>query len=675
MLGLFLLFSLLGISGIALESRLPFNDLPRRLVIVLTTMAAQLLLAIQALSLAVQLTAVNLLLANLLFTVVVVVITQQWESNPARQPWQLLLKRAAGQAGALRSPITWAMVIIAFVAVTLHCVLGAFVIPFGDSYHFEMPAFWMQHRTIAPFPASNPRLVTVSFLAEALSLPGYLFSRTPMLFAVLTCVAALFTLMIIFSLARRTGASTAAAGAAAALTTGYSIFLPECRDSHAAVCLSGMWFGASLLFLISCHKSEEIGASLGSAGVCFFMACGAKNSTALLAPVIGVLAMLMLGRSILTWRATLAGLAAVMLGLLASGVAWNYVQNKSWFGDPRGPEFLRGHLAADFQPRSVYTRFCRGGVLLVGDAIWIPRSWQPKYGALGKSAVRWLGGRDVIRDDGPPSSFAGIATGCHFSEASITPRKGLGLAGLIFFLPGLMLAGWRCARADGDPRERRNVCGLLFVTIGVFLLSHTFLRWQAVGLLRLVPAFWVAGAPLAALVLEAKFSRTLALVILGMSVAALSFYCIGTAARRLDAVLPLPGWVVRLQNAHQQTVQIELPGQPRESLLVKEDYTRREIYERMWRELPQPTVVGMVGNYDSEFYYLFGCGFVNRVVSLRDTRVPDALLAPPADLQILVLADDTAECEAWARARHFEPVLQVYDGDRCVFGAFKKQTP
>ena len=670
---LLLLLSLTAISAISIESRFPFNDFPRRLITIVTVMAAQLFLGIQMLSFAGQLTGATLLLCNLLLTVITFLMVPPWRPHASRHSWRQLCVATASLARSIHCPVTWIMLVIAFASITLHCVIGAFVIPFGDSYHFEMPAFWMQHRTIAPFPTSNPRLVAVSFLAEALCLPGYLYLQTPVLFAVFTYVAALLSVMVVFALARRAGASTAAAAAAAALTAGYPIFMNECRNAHAAAILAGMWFGACLLFLFSCRRSDSVRINLGGAVICFCMACGTKNSTVLLAPVAVMLAMLMLGRSVCSRRAIQSVLVAAMLGLPASGMLWNYGQNQSWFGNIRGPEFLREHLSSDFHPRSMYTRLCRGLVLLAGDTIWIPRSWQSTYSAGGKAAVRWMGGIDVIRDDVPASSSAGLTTGCHFSEESITPRKGLGLAGLFFFLPGLVLAVRRCARDGRTDGYRWNTVGLLSATVGVFLLSHVFLRWQAIGLLRLVPAFLVVGAPLAALALETKTSRLLALATLGVSVAALSVFCLGTAARRLDSRMPLPGWILRLQNSHEQPLRIEWPNRPVESLLVKENYTRREVYERIWRELPQPAVVGLIGDYDSEFYPLFGCGFANRVVSLRDTRSPEALLDPPVELQVIMLADYTETRVAWVLEREYELICRVYDGNFCVLAVFRKR--
>lgn len=68
-----------------------------------------------------------------------------------------------------------------------------------------------QNPSVLPFVVENPRIVSTSFLSEGLSLPGYLYLRSPATIAVVTLVAALGCVGFVFVMARRLGRSVAAA--------------------------------------------------------------------------------------------------------------------------------------------------------------------------------------------------------------------------------------------------------------------------------------------------------------------------------------------------------------------------------------------------------------------------------------------------------------------------------
>ena len=93
------------------------------------------------------------------------------------------------------------------------------------------------------------------------------------------------------------------------------------------------------------------------------------------------------------------------------------------------------------------------------------------------------------------------------TDMATTPRKGLGLMGLVVFLPGLFVAGAKAFGAlsgvTGPPAAAREstrfvVCLLLGMSVSAFLAVHVVLRFQSVGVLRLMLPCVVSGAPLAA---------------------------------------------------------------------------------------------------------------------------------------------------------------------------------
>ena len=182
---------------------------------------------------------------------------------------------------------------------------------------------------------------------------------------------------------------------------------------------------------------------------------------------------------------------------------------------------MQGHLSGDFGFRAVWTRQCRDVVLMAFDTIWIPKSAQETYAAVCEKAVEALGGQNKIAEDDDGFS--------NFNAKERKPLKGCGLVGIAFLFPGMVIAMGRCL---GIRRFSRNGTGstrlatglLLLFVMGSFVISHAVLRWQRVGLLRLLPAFSILAAPLCALVLEKKWPRVAALGVLLLSTGLLLTY-------------------------------------------------------------------------------------------------------------------------------------------------------
>src|SRR5262249_40305469 len=152
-------------------------------------------------------------------------------------------------------------------------------------------------------------------------------------------------------------------------------------------------------------------------------------------------------------------------------------------------------------------------VLIAYDTIWLPRIARSKYASLCEATVKALGGKKELAEDDEYY---------YFKDKAIVPSKGLGLLGIAFFLPGVMLACARCFRGGSfghffESGPRFNMTLLVLMTIGSFFICHLVLRWQSIGMLRLMFPFVVAGAPLAALLLEKRCLRLPAVVLLVIS--------------------------------------------------------------------------------------------------------------------------------------------------------------
>ncbi len=704
MFGLLSIYLVCGISGLCVERLLRSNSLLKRIILIFAVAAAQLNLAIQLLSLFQSLTGPRLLLANLILTAMVAGTLGRRKPAPGRAPWKELLMRARTDLLlVLKQPLVALLTIVALAFFFLGCVTGFLMLPLGDTYHFEMPLFWIQHQSLLPFPVHNPRLVALSFLSEALGLPGFLYAKSPVMPAILTFIGGLLTLWIVFSLARRIGAGVSAALCAAMIATGYTRFAMELLAAGADALFAGAFFGASILFLMDARSRAETQAGrngeLMASLFCFVMACGAKNSTILLAPFFAsALVLVLFGRAVrqnaepTQTPAPRFGLAPLLLclaltgfaGLLCSGVAWNYTANKLWFGNSRGPQIINETVSRDFHPRAIWTRLCRGTVLLIYDTVWVPGSACSAYASLCQKTVSLLGGQAELAEDNIYYSFR---------PTTRTARKGAGLLGLTFFLPGVAWALLRCLRpgqacatrldslAESDPHSvpntRFNLALLVILTLGSFLMCHLVLRWQPIGMLRLMFPFLIVGAPLASLLLEPRWAKVAALVLLLVSAAMFLTLWFGNVSRRLGwQDHPAARVIARLQNYHRMPVQYKWRDQPPCDFFAEEDYTYREIYERFLAGINQPCHLGIVGFMNAECAWLFGSRFQNRVIPLVDARTFEAINDPPEDLDFVVAVDKFSEIGPWAERHGFKPIFEASSaGNKLLLGFEKVRKP
>ena len=636
--------------------------------------AGQLMISIQLLSFSKWLTGSGLIAANLLLTGAACGTLWRRGLPDGRVSWLVLFRRLqTGVFTLWKHPAAMALVAVSLGIALAACLVGLAMAPYGDSYHVEMPLFWIQHQSILPFPVHNPRILSLSFLSEALSLPGFMYARWVGMPALFMLFGWLLNLWVVFALARRIGASFAAAAAASAIISGYTLFAMEALTAIPSCFLAGAWFGASLVFLMDARGCDTLTKNqtteLGCSVFCFVMACGAKNTTTLLAPLYLTALLLSFSRSfrqggiaVRPGKVVMVLASCAVAGLLCSGVAWNYSANRFWFGSSRGPASISETVSKDYHPRAIWTRLCRGGVLLAYDTIWLPKSARASYVTLCEGTVRILGGQQRLSEDDDYYSF---------QPETLTTRKGLGLIGMAFFLPGVGVAAYRCCFRRSTVPAWYDTALLVIMTAGSFALCHMILRWQGIGVLRLMYPFAIAGAPLASLLLEKRWLRGIALTLLVVSSAMFSTFWLGNVSRKQGwHGQGFSKWIARLQNSHVQPVQIQWDAKPGRELAMQEDYTYRELYEELLTGMRQPGTVGLIGHMNAECNFLFGRQFQNRVVPLVDSRASDRIIEPAEDLDYLVAVDKFSEAGRWAEAHGFRQIFKVSNAGRDMLVAF-----
>lgn len=666
---LVLLYLFLLGSGVRIVSRLPLAVRLERWLMTLAFGTAQQLLSIQLLSLFHLLTDDWLFWLNAALTGAVFLATR---SRPATS-----LVHAPAPAGQISVfvrayPLEALMLALAVVSVIASAVTGGLIYPFTDIYHYTTPLFWKQHASILPFPAYDPRLIGIVFGSEGVCFPSFLYLRSGAACAWVSGLAGLMSIWIVFAVARQLGASTPAAACAGALLAGLGPVSVSLFGAMADMLLPGMWFGGSVYFLLASRGGERGEIQLlpfGCAILCLTLACGTKNIVLLQVPSWLAVAAFWHGRRLFAWKALGVMTVWGLLGLVVSGVVWSYGSNLKWFGSIKGGKELQETVSTEMRPRAIWTRVVRGTVMTALDVIWVPQRFGESYSNVCVKAVQLFGGLERLDED--QSFFS-------FTEDGPRPGRALGPLGIAFFMPGIV-AGlslrFRRKDAAADANRRFPAAGAMaLLTAGSFLTCYVVLRWQSIGMSRMMVSCVMAGMPLTALLLEKRPAKLLALVLLTASLGMYGISGSGRAVRRLD--LAERSWVAariaRLQRDHFVQVDYRWQDGAAGSLRVREDYTRREFYQLLFSRLREPAVVGLIGSFNAEGFYAFGPAHSNRVVSLVDSRAPNLQIKPPPQVEFIVAELE----EIWGldaeALRDFDLWLEVTRAGKAVFAVFRR---
>jgi len=251
--------------------------------------------------------------------------------------------------------------------------------------------------------------------------------------------------------------------------------------------------------------------------------------------------------------------------------------------------------------------------------------------------------------------------------------------GPIVFWPavaGALIGFFRRSPTVQTGRRLFPACvALAVLTLGSFLTCYIVLRWQSIGPTRMMISCLVPGAPLVALMLGRTWVRLTAFALLTGCIVVYSISGLGVAVRRLDLKdrFWLAAKISRLQNEHSASVDYRWQDGPAGVLLLREDYSEREVYQLLFSRIPQPAVIGLVGSFWTESFNLFGAGFSNKVVCLTDSRHPEQLLRPTADVEFIVVDKRELRDSEVSQFEGFDPWFEARIATRPLVIAFKKR--
>lgn len=668
------LYALVLFSGTVLASDLELRGALGKLLMAITFASAQLLLSIQVLSLFRHLNGPALLLLNAAFSVLIgtVVLTRRRVRlisefrQFATYPGELLRLISKHPRESITLAVTFAIVV-------WFVVLAFAMFPMADTYHLAMPIFWKQHATILPYPVANPRLTSVVFASEALCFPSQLYLNTDVMIPALSGAVILLIIWILIALAVRVGASLRAAICAGVTLMGYgSAAIYPLTGGAPDMLIVGMWFAASLYFLLESRSSGAVDSTtLGCSVLCLLMACGTKTVVVLQLPAYALASVLLLGRELARWRVVRTIVLWGAAGLICSSVLWSYTSNLLWFGTFRGHVVLSETASTDMRPASVWTRIGRGSITSLLDPVWLPGSYLPAYTGTIRTLVRWTGAQAELPED---------QTYYAFSDESLRPGKGMGLVGLFVLVPGLIVGTILCFRRPSHCAEnvnrRKAVLALLVVLSGSILTFYAVLRWQQVGLTRMMLPILVAGIPLCGLLLDNRRWRVISLALVLLSVALYSVYGIAMAARRIQIspTSKLAQALSRIQRDRSIQAEYQWQGEAPGILNIRESYTLREVYQFFLSRVPAPASIGVIGDTNTEEYFLFGKGLPNKLIPLVDCRTPGRLLPVPEYVDYIVVQDYDIDGVVLRNYPGFELWLRVQQESKTILAGLRRRS-
>jgi hypothetical protein len=239
----------------------------------------------------------------------------------------------AGAAATVRSvaldPVTGGLLafLILLLSYELILALGAPANNWDSlTYHLPRAVAWMQHGGIYEIPnVPSSNFNEFPPLAEQQILYGFVATSSGALFALPQYLAELAVLTAVYGTSRRLGFPARAATAAAVLFATFSFVALQATTAQNDL------FAASFPVVAACLLLGEQGLELVAAGTSAGMGLGAKPTTALVLPVLVLLAFLR-GR-----RRALLALAGGVAGFVAVGM-WSYVLNLVHTGHLAGRE-------------------------------------------------------------------------------------------------------------------------------------------------------------------------------------------------------------------------------------------------------------------------------------------------------------------------------------------------
>jgi len=496
-------------------------------------------------------------------------------------------------------------------------IIGLTMFPHGDNYHFSRPYYWLQNRSILPFPVFNERITAFAPGADILLLPAVAYARFGAFNVVLSTLCIITVPFLVWSLSRRLDFSKEASIFAALSSLGITLFGGAIAGGKHDVALPMVLIGGSFIALLDSRERWLKGDSwIQSAGISMFLfafAAGLKDPMLLLVPAFLLTFIVLLGKGLVKSRRALIVVACLGLtGALLSGGVWRLAVNQIYFGDSRGPDLVvRSSLAPSMSPSEVWTRVVRGTTFLGDISIPLPSPLNniPKKGQ--QLFLTATGAKPLLTGENP-----GVFNS--FDPTILPMRKGFGPLG-IFILISILLSFLPDKSAKPESLLRRRLLSLFFIVS--FVLLHATVRWSVIGRLRFAHALALVGCALLPLILRRTLIRTIVIAVAMLNIIIVITTNSSIALTKAGAPLARTfSKFERLLNRHSSVAIKHYADGRTTDFIVRLNYTQEEILKDIANVMiTSPSTIGLISNFNSEDLFLFGEKGQHKVVPLVES--------------------------------------------------------
>jgi hypothetical protein len=268
----------------------------------------------------------------------------------------------------------------------------------------------------------------------------------------------------------------------------------------------------------------------------------------------------------------------------------------------------------------------------------LPKSIQPVIASIFAKFLTVLGAREQLPGEGGFWSYA-------LDKVSL--RQGLGLPGFFIALPALIISSFMIIKYLFSAKKikninafRLNIIFLWSMCGGIFITAHAILQWQTIGLTRLLLHYIILLCPLSLLFISKnKYTVTLSLIVMTLQITFFSLFYLAFSTK-------MSGFKVEnaiLKNLESffpdrsRIVEYKVEGKKKYVIKEKQNLTNRTIYNEFLKKIKPGSTIGVIGNVNTEVFFLFGQDFSNRVIPLVDCRMPDRVLEIGKNIDFIVI--------------------------------------
>jgi hypothetical protein len=399
--------------------------------------------------------------------------------------------RARGKHPADASPTTgldaleWVMVLLILTALVIHCLHRVYTPLFKNdvlSYHASRPLYWIQNRSLAPYPTANYRHHAFSFGSDLIFLWPMLFMKSEFIARMVFWLGYPLTTLAFFITLRALRCSRKLSLLGGSVFVAIPIVYHFGMSLEPLIWVSFFSLGAGYWALRTMQTSAGSRQILLWFGIYAVLPGNAKNNALVLIPAAGVAVVLAALQSTadlrrqIAWKAIGIFLCSVCVAALMSGLVLSILQSTVIEPYAISAKLIAAQNIADISPYQLYVHSIR----IIATLLEVPLPNGSQFlSDLGNRIIDLLGADKPL----PKEVEWGWVDRYYYKAPEWPGMKSFGVAGLVLLvtLASAIVSGLRSLRIGG---LSSRLYGLLTSGPGVYAVSTLPLLLASVYLLR-----------------------------------------------------------------------------------------------------------------------------------------------------------------------------------------------